>query len=122
MIKIRKFLLISFGGLIALMVLGMLFTVITGTRPEEVSEMNLIVEWKWYRVVLYVLVVICWPWIARLSTQPHASAADQSDNDREKLLHKHEKDYRYMKSQWWKIALLLLFVEVVIIRQFGLGG
>jgi predicted nucleic acid-binding Zn ribbon protein len=121
MAKTKKFLLISMGGLVALMMLGMIFSIVTDTRPEEVSSMNLISEWKWYRVTLYLLIVGSWPWLVRYATRPPAMEEWESETDRELMLQKHRDDYKNMKAQWWKIALLLAFIEVVMIQQFGFG-
>jgi hypothetical protein len=120
--SLRKFLLISVGGLTVLLLLGMVGSVITGTRPEEVTSLNLISEWKWYRISLYILVVGFWPWIARYAIRPQRSEVAVPEADRREEAQKREADYRAMKAQWWKIALLFVFIEIVVIQQFGLGG
>jgi hypothetical protein len=120
--SLRRFLLISVGGLTVLLLLGMVGSVITGTRPDEVTSLNLISEWKWYRISLYLVVVGAWPWIARYAIRPQRSDVAVPEAERKEEAQKREADYRAMKAQGWKIALLFAFIEIVVIQQFGLGG
>jgi len=87
-----------------------------------VTSLNLISEWKWYRISLYILVVGFWPWIARYAIRPQRSEVAVPEADRNEEAQKREADYRAMKAQWWKIALLFVFIEIVVIQQFGVGG
>lgn len=119
--KLRKFLLISVGGLTLLSLVGMILTAVTGTRPEEVSSLNLISGWQWYRTFLYVVVVASWPWISRFAIRSHRSRDAVTEANANKEAQKYENDYRAVKAQWWKIALLFAFIEIVVIQQFGLG-
>jgi hypothetical protein len=117
--RTRKFLLISVGGLIALMLVGMVISVFTETSAEELSTLNLISEWKWYRMAMYAALVGCWPLISRWATRAGQGA---NGSESEEILGKRYADYLHMCSQWWKIVLLLIFIELVLIQQLGLGG
>jgi len=60
--------------------------------------------------------------ISRYATRIPADLKEASEDEGEALALERQKDFRHMRSQWWKIALLLVFVEAVLIQQFGLGG
>ncbi len=118
--KTRKFLLVSMGGVAALMIIGMVVAALTDTSAEEVKSLNLIAELTWYRVAFFVAIVAAWPGIARYATR----LPDRGDMSEEEWLAvegKHAADFKFMRSQWWKVALLLAFVEIVLIQQFGIG-
>lgn len=118
--KRSKFVFISVGGLVALMVIGMLIGVFVDVSPEEIKEVNLIDKWVWYRVAFYILTVLLWKSICVYLTRPRFNLSSISDKDLTEYKNNREKDLRYMVSQRWKIVALFAFFEIVIIQQFGL--
>lgn len=115
-----KFVAYSVGGLLVLMVLGMVSSAIFGVKPDEIKGVDLIGDWMWYRICFYVIVVAAWSPISRFMTRPRFNPGELSDDEQKAYQEKRERDVTYLKSQWWKVALLLAFFEVVIIQQFGL--
>lgn len=118
--NVGKFFLISVGGLVALMVLGMVVGVIFNTDPKEIKSIDLIREWMWYRIGFYVIVVAGWEYICRFMTRQRHADPDNTPEENQEILLKRENDIQYLKSQRWKIVLLMAFFEIVIIQQFGL--
>lgn len=118
--NIGKFFVISVGGLLALMVLGMIFSAIFDVKPDEIKGVDLIGGWMWYRIGFYVTVMAAWTPIFRFITRPRFNPGELSDEDQARYTEKRERDVQYLKSQWWKVVLMLAFFEVVIIQQFGL--
>ena len=118
--NIGKFFFISVGGLLALMVLGMIFSAIFDVKPDEIKGVDLIGGWMWYRIGFYVAVMAAWTPTCRFMTRPRFNPGELSDEDQAQYAEKRERDVQYLKSQWWKVALMLAFFEVVIIQQFGL--
>ena len=55
--KTRKFLMVSMGGVAALMIIGMVVAALTDTAAEEVKSLDLIAELTWYRVAFFVAIV-----------------------------------------------------------------
>lgn len=121
MSKTRKFLMVSVGGVAGLVIIGMIVAALTDTSAEEVKSLNLIAELTWYRVAFFVAIVAAWPAISRYATRL-PELGDLPEEKRLALEGKHAADFRFMRSQWWKLALLLAFVEIVLIQQFGLGS
>ena len=74
----------------------------------------------WYRIGFYVVVVAAWTPICWFITRPRFNPDELSDEDRAEYENKRERDIQYLKSQWWKMALMFAFFEAVIIQQFGL--
>lgn len=118
--SVGKFFVISVGGLLALMVLGMIFSAIFDVKPDEIKGVDLIGGWMWYRIGFYVVVVAAWTPICWFITRPRFNPDELSDEDRAEYENKRERDIQYLKSQWWKMALMFAFFEAVIIQQFGL--
>lgn len=118
--NVGKFFVISVGGLLALMVLGMIFSAIFDVKPDEIKGVDLIGGWMWYRIGFYVVVVAAWTPICWFITRPRFNPDELSDEDRAEYENKRERDIQYLKSQWWKMALMFAFFEAVIIQQFGL--
>lgn len=119
-----KFLFVSVGGLMLLMLLGVVSSVMLDYKPEEIKEINLIEEWELYRVFFYISLILLWVPICKYITKPKA-VIDEEQSDEEKknaaeLREKQKKDFEYLKSSWWKLALLLIFFELVIVQQLGL--
>ena len=56
--KTRKFLMVSMGGVAALMIIGMVVAALTDTAAEEVKSLDLIAELTWYRVAFFVAIAI----------------------------------------------------------------
>ncbi len=116
-----KFLLIGYGTTIALLVLGMVIaTQFMDIQPDEVVAANLITQWMWYRVAFYLVLVVMWPLVARGLTSAKKSIRGLEKEEAAEIVKKRDIDYKYIKSQWWKVASLLAFFEIVIVRQFGL--
>ena len=67
--KTRKFLVVSMGGVAALMIIGMVVAALTDTSAEEVKSLDLIAELTWYRVAFFVAIVADWPAISRYATR-----------------------------------------------------
>lgn len=118
--KRSKFIFISVGGLVAMMVIGMLISVFMGISPEEIKQANLIDKWVWYRVAFYILTVLLWKSICIYLTRPRFNLSSISDEELIVYEKNREKDLRYLVSQRWKIVALFAFFEIVIIQQFGL--
>ncbi len=118
--KTRKFLMVSMGGVAALMIIGIVVAALTDTSAEEVKSLDLIADLTWYRVALFVAIVAAWPVISHYATR-QPKRGDASNEMWIALEEKHIADFKFMRSQWWKIALLLAFVEIVLIQQFGIG-
>jgi len=117
---IAKFTVISIGGLLALMVVGMSISAIFGVKPQEIKEVDLIGDWMIYRIGFYIFVLLLWTPFCRFVTRPRFDLSELNNEDFEIFKRKREKSFNHFKSQWWKLALLLTFFEVVIIQQFGL--
>ena len=69
MSKTRRFLMVSVGGVAALMIIGMVVAALTDTSAEEVKSLDLIAELTWYRVAFFVAIVAAWPAISRYATR-----------------------------------------------------
>lgn len=119
-----KFLLTSIGGLLLLMLIGVISGVMLDYKPDEIKSINLIDEWQYYRLGFYVFLIALWIPICRYITRPSpTNEKDQSEEDKNKaqeLIKTQERDFSYLKSSWWKLVLLLVFFELVIVQQLGL--
>jgi len=115
-----KFIAISVGSLLIFMVLGMIFSAVFDVKPDEIKGVDLIGDWMWYRITFYVIVIAAWSPICWFLTRPKFNPDKLSAEDRQEYEKKRKSDVSYMKSQWWKAALMLAFFEVVIIQQFGM--
>lgn len=118
--NVSKFIFVSVGGLMAMMVMGMIFSAIFGIRSDEIKSLDLIDAWMWYRVAFYVLAIASWSPLSRYLTRTRRKLEFSSREEEEDHAQKQERDFQYLASQWWKVALTFVFVEVVIIQQFGL--
>lgn len=118
--KSSKFVFISVGGLVALMVVGMLISVFMDVSPEEIKEANLIDKWMWYRVAFYIFIISLWKSICVYLTRARFNLSSITDEDLTEYKKNREKDLRFLVSQRWKIVVLFAFFEIVIIQQFGL--
>lgn len=117
-----KFMAISMGGLIVLIAIVMAITVANDVTPDEVKSANLIDSWQWYRMVFYALIILMWFPLCRYMTSPLKTEGELSKENFaqiEEVNAKMEKDFVFLKKQWWKLLLALVFFEVVFIRQFG---
>jgi len=108
--KSYKFLMISVGGIIGLMIIGMVIALFSISNPNEIKNFNLIDDWMYYRISFYCLVVIFWrpiSWfLLNYCTQ----------QDREFV----GSDLKNLVNLRLKIIALFTFVEIVIIQQIGL--
>ena len=110
----KKFYLISLGGLIGMLVLGMILAPLFST-PEEINKIELSATWLWFRLAFYVVVILAWEPICNFMTKKSNTA---SENKKE-VNEKRANDIKYLISIRWKVAFILIFFEVVIIHQFG---
>jgi len=117
---INKFLLISVGGLIMLMVFGMIIAAVLRVSPEEVRSVNLIEDWMYYRISFYVAVVLGWTPMCHWITRPRNITADSTEEEQREIHRKGQEDMASFKALWWKIAAIFVFFEIVVIQQFGL--
>lgn len=121
---IGKFLLMSIGGLMLLMLIGVIAGSMLDYQPEEIKSINLIDEWQYYRIGFYALLMALWIPTCRYITRPKITKEEeQTDEERKKeaeLRKKQARDFAYLKSSWWKVTLLLMFFELVIVQQFGI--
>lgn len=120
MTKPVKIFLGTTGLIIALMVAGMLFSAVFRVKPEDIRALNSIVEFQWYRIGFYFLIVVLWPVICKVMTKPNIDMKTMTEDDVIKSVEKQQKDYSLLKSKLKHLVLLILFFEVVVIRQFGL--
>lgn len=114
-----RFITISVGGLLVLMMAGMIIGVALDVEPRTIKEFDLVQDWLLYRLGLYVALIIGWPSLCRYVTW-RIDLEGMTDDEIEERNKKRERDIKYLSSKWWKIAVLLVFFEVVIIQQFGL--
>jgi hypothetical protein len=113
MSKLGKYLTIFIGGFLLMMILGMIISAVFGVSENELNEFNLIEAWFFYRIGFYCMLMSCWIPACNFITRSSASKNMLSETERLRA-------FSYMKNQWWKLALLFAFFEVVIIQQFGL--
>lgn len=118
--RLGRFALYAGGGIFLLMVLGMIVSVSFGLTPEQISSVNSIDNWMYFRLSMYLLVVACWVPICRWLTHKKLKRDDLSEEDLLKLVQKREDDIAFLKTYWWKVALLFAFFELVFIQQMGL--
>lgn len=118
--SINKFLFISVGGLVALMVMGMLIAVILNTSIEQVRGVNLIEEWMVYRLGIYVVLFLCWNLICHWITRPRLDKREACEEEQQLFEQKRQNDLVSLKRLRWKLVGVLAFFEVVVIQQFGL--
>jgi hypothetical protein len=118
--SLGKFVSITVGGLVAMMVLGMIGAAMFNIKPQEVKALNLITDWFWYRLAFYCFFMLSWIPLCNYVTRPKKKTVDVSEQIKAKAEEKRIRAFNYMKKQWWKLALFLVFFEIVIIRQFGL--
>lgn len=117
-----QFIMVSLGGLVGLMILGMIISLVMEATPSQVREINLIEKWFWYRCAFYACVIACWTQISIYMTRPPRMSFGGSEEDARRIEARREKDRDLVKAQRWKVALLFVFFEVVIIQQFGLAS
>lgn len=115
-----KFFFLGVGGLVLLMIVGMLVTALFGLKPEQLASIDLISSWFWYRFGLYMILIVLWAPVCRFMVAKPEQLEDMSDEQLKTLLEKQKRDIQFLKSQWWKLLLLLVFFEIVIVQQFGL--
>jgi len=106
---VGKFAAISIGGLLLLLVLGMIASVIFELNPSQVSGSEVATSWLWFRIALYLLLILLWIPACKYITRARHSERDLSEDVKKQLSDKRSKDIRYLKSQWWKIALFMIF-------------
>lgn len=71
--------------------------------------------------IAFYLVVLCgWPWICRFLTRARRNANTMSEHEQNEAQRRRELDYQALRMKWKSIGLLILFFEIVVIRQFGL--
>ena len=115
-----RFFIQSVGVIVALMVAGMLMSIVFRVEPEQLRKTNLINDWQWYRVGFYAMIVVCWPLICKFLTRPRINLKLLDPGELERFNDNRKQDMQYIKSQWWKVILLIIFFELIVIHQMGL--
>ena len=105
-------------GLVVAMVLAMLYTAIFSS-PEKVKSMDMVHALIWYRIAGFALLVAGWQWICRYMTRKPPYEYDLTEEKQAESLEKRQKDYAYLVTLRWKVALLCVFFEAVLIQQLG---
>lgn len=118
--SINKFLFISVGGLVALMVIGMLMAVVLNTSIEQVRGVDLIEDWMVYRLGIYAVLFLCWNPICHWITRPRLDKKEVCEEEQQLFEQKRQKDIVSLQKLRWKLVGVLAFFEVVVIQQFGL--
>ncbi len=108
----RKFIVMGLGGFALLIILGMGVVALTGS-DEAIKKLNLIGDLAFFRIVLYVALVAGW-WLLSPMLLKRVTD-DQEDPDGKPT----DKDVTVIQAQWWKVAVFLIFFEVVVVRQLG---
>ena len=114
-----RFLMISLGGIALMTVIAMAVASLAGIDPSEINETSLAKNWFWYRATGYLLLLLLWPQICRYLTRPRFDIKLLSDEDLKNHEGRREKDITYLKSQWWKVAILFVFFEGIMIQGLG---
>ena len=117
--KSVKFLLISLGGLSVMIIVGMTVAYFAGVDESKLNELDLAKDWLVYRIAIYLLIIGLWPQLSRYLTKPRFNVDDLVEEERQKFEVRRENDIVYLKKQWWKIAGMFVFFEVVMIQQLG---
>ncbi|MBL4761087.1 MAG: hypothetical protein JKY93_00130 [Gammaproteobacteria bacterium] len=117
--RLVTFTLISIGGLFGLLIIAIMISLIFAVQPEEIKQINLIIDWMWYRIGFYLLVILMWFPLCVLSTRSRIKLSELDAQALEAFNKNREKELSYLKSQWFKVVIFLVFFEVVIIQQFG---
>lgn len=111
--KFTKMFLITGGGLIALLVGGIILSVLFGQSQEQIREVNLIRDWLYYRAIFYALVVLSWAYLSKkLAAFICSKNTELSEESYEELVSKIEK-------RRFHVAAMFLFFELVIVQQLG---
>lgn len=118
--KVARFGLYAGGGLIALMVFGMIISVVFDLNPDEVRSLNSVEDWMFFRLAMYTSVIILWVPICKWLTYSKVRNQQLSNEEYSILLDKREEDLAFLKTYWWKVAIAFAFVEFVFIQQMGL--
>ena len=100
-------------------VIAMSVASLTGIDPSEFDDTNLAKSWFWYRATGYLLLLLLWPQTCRYLTRPRFDIKLLSEEDLKDHKRKREKDIAYLKSQWWKVAILFIFFEGIMIQGLG---
>lgn len=118
--SLGRFVSITVGGMVAMMVLGMIWAAIFDVKPQDIKALDLITDWFWYRLAFYCVFMLLWIPLCNYITRPKHKSDNARGVDKNKEEEKRNRAFTYLKNQWWKLALFLIFFEVVIIQQFGL--
>lgn len=118
--KLSRFAWISFGGLFLMMFLGMVISTFLGTSPEEVRGIDAVGSLMYFRISLYALIIVLWApicsWFTRISK---ARYNELNAQEIEFLERKRKEDTSYLRSLWWKVLLIFVVLEAVLIQQLG---
>lgn len=115
-----KFALYAGGGLVLLMLIGMIISSVFRLSPEEVKSLNSVEEWMVFRLIMYSGVVILWVPICKWLTLGKVNQKGLSDEQRSECMKKRDEDIAFLKTYWWKVAIIFAFFEFVFIQQLGL--
>jgi hypothetical protein len=108
------------GLIVALMAIGMLTSAVFKIKPDQIKSIDLIHQFQWYRFGFYLLIIATWPWICRLMARSQINMNKLSADEIKTLEEKRQDDLVLLRSKQKHIALLIIFFEMVVIRQFGL--
>lgn len=120
MSKPTKIFFWTVGLIIGFMVIGMLLSAVFRIKPDEIRAMNIIAEFQWYRMGFYVLIIALWPWLCKFMTRPRMDLKKLTEHEVKAAQEKQQRDYLLLKSKHTHVIILILFFEIVVIRQFGL--
>lgn len=119
--KLSRFVWISFGGLFLMMFLGMAVSAFLGTSPEEVRGIDAINQLMYFRIGLYAFIVAFWAPICSWFTRPSKATYEELDQQEIHMLEQKRKtDTAYLRSLWWKVLLIFVVIEAVLIQQLGM--
>lgn len=118
--RLGKFVLYAGGGIVALMILGMIISLAFSLTPEDVNSLNSVEEWMWFRVAIYSAIVVFWVPICKCLTIGKIRNKELDESQRTHLVKKREQDIAFLRTYWWKVALVFAFFEIVFIQQMGL--
>lgn len=103
-------------GIVALMVLAMLYTTLFSS-PEKIVAMDIVRTFMWYRIAGFALLVASWHWVCQWITRKQPYEYDLPEEKQVERQEKRENDYRYLVSLRWKVAVFCVFFEAVVIQQ-----
>ena len=115
-----KYGLLVLGGLLGMWLISALVLNGAGIDAEAVEHANLIEKLFWPRLSIYLLLVAGWLGAAIAITRlTENQCAGLSQEEVAKKQQELQQSRQYLVKQWWKIAVLLVFMEAVVVQQLG---